>query len=107
MPPTQPPLRETLAEALGLEPSKAERALGYERPADMIFDVAERDEYWAVVTVDGRALRVPKDDAAGRHPLVARADQLLAAIAGLEAGNLDHWTTGPSRASPMSASSGR
>ena len=92
MPEKDPPTPAALAEALGLKPSEAERALGYETPADMVFDVADRGEYFAVVTVDGRALRVPKDEAAGRDPLIARAEQLLGAIEGLEEGNADHWT---------------
>ena len=93
-----PPTPAALAETLGLTPSEAERALGYEMPADMVFDVADRGEYFAVVTIDGRSFRVAKDagepDSKELDPDdgTVRREQLLAAIAGLEKGNPDHWT---------------
>ena len=90
-----PPAHAALAAALGLEPSEAERALGYETPADMVFDAADRGEYFAVVTIDGRSFRVAKEAGEPVSEKPAQDDrraQLLAAIAGLEEGNPDHWT---------------
>ena len=61
----------------------------------MVFDAADRGEYFAVVTIDGRSFRVAKEAGEPVSEKPAQDDrraQLLAAIAGLEEGNPDHWT---------------
>ena len=95
MPEKDPLTHAALAAALGLEPSEAERALGYETPADMVFAVADRGDYFAVVTIDGRSFRVAKEAGEPVSERPAQDDRrarLLAAIAGFEEGNPDHWT---------------
>ena len=101
MPETQRPPAAAIAAALALAPSEAEKKLGYKTPAQMIFDIAGRGDAWGVVAIDGRKFRLSKSAAAksaresparkgGKEP--SREAALLAAIAGLEEGNSDHWT---------------
>ncbi len=101
------PTRAAIAKILNLEPTEAERKLGYGKPADCVLSAVFRPNdgnplYVGVTTIGGRKYRIFPDravdvyaeDAPPPQAAVDRAGLLRDAVPTLDADDEDAWTRG-------------